>query len=95
MLPLDVQNTREDTNIDMRYFWYIIQMSSLFFISLVLPFGLYYAESDEEKDFKLRICSAFKNLIVTLILISVVLFPCYTYTSFAHIPVYAATCSTE
>ena len=24
LLPLDVQNTREDTNLDMRYFWYII-----------------------------------------------------------------------
>jgi hypothetical protein len=35
----------------MRYFWYIIQMSSLFYVCVVLPFGLFYAESDEENDF--------------------------------------------
>ena len=51
LLPLDVQNSRENTNIDMRMFWYVIQMSSLFYICVVLPFGLYYAESDEEKNF--------------------------------------------
>jgi len=95
LLPLDVANTREDTNIDMRIFWYIVQMSSLFYVCVILPFGLYYAESDEEKEFKWRICSAFKNEIVTLAIISVILFPCYTYLSYANIPVYASTCSTD
>jgi hypothetical protein len=31
--------------------WYIIIMSALFYITVVLPFGLFYSETDEEKEF--------------------------------------------
>ena len=51
MLPLDVQNTRENTNFEMYMMWYIIIMSALFYITVVLPFGLFYSETDEEKEF--------------------------------------------
>jgi hypothetical protein len=51
LLALDVVNTREDTNLDMRMFWYINQMSSLFFMTIILPFCLFYAQADESKDF--------------------------------------------
>ena len=94
MLPLDVVNTREDTNVDMRMFWYIIQMTSLFYMTVILPFCLFYAETDEEKDFKWRLSSAFKNLVLTLGTVSVILFPLYTYTSYAEIPIQVNTCST-
>lgn len=87
MLPLDVVNTREDTNVDMRMMWYVIQMTSLFYMTVILPFCLFYAEADEEKDFKWRLSSAFKNLILTLGTVSVILFPLYTYTSYADIPI--------
>lgn len=51
MLPLDVQNTREGTNIEMYMMWYVIIMASLFYITIALPFGLFYSETDEEKEF--------------------------------------------
>ena len=51
MLCLDVENTREGTDFKMFMMWYIISMSSLFYITVVLPFGLFYSETDEERDF--------------------------------------------
>ena len=35
----------------MTQFWYVIIMSSLFYICTFLPMGLFYAESDEGKAF--------------------------------------------
>ena len=51
MLPLDVQNTREGTDFKMYMMWYVVIMSSLFYVTVALPFGLFYAETDEEKEF--------------------------------------------
>ena len=51
MLPLDVQNSREGTNFEMYMMWYIVIMASLFYITVVLPFGVFFAETDEEKEF--------------------------------------------
>jgi hypothetical protein len=51
MIALDVQNTRNDTNIEMTWFWLIITMSVLFYICTFLPFGVFYSEINEEKDF--------------------------------------------
>jgi hypothetical protein len=51
MLPLDVGNYRDGSNIQMNIFWYIIYCTSAVFIVLILPFGIFYYESDEEKDF--------------------------------------------
>lgn len=31
--------------------WYIMFMGSLFYITVALPFGLFYSETDEEKEF--------------------------------------------
>lgn len=50
-MPLDVANTHENTNFHMTVMWYIVFMSSLFYMTVVLPFGLYYTETDEEKAF--------------------------------------------
>ena len=51
ILPLDVANTKENTNFHMMVMWYIVFMSSLFYMTVVLPFGLFYTETDEEKAF--------------------------------------------
>ena len=55
MLPLDVQNTREDTSFKMYMMWYIMFMGSLFYVTVALPFGLFYSETDEEKEFVSRL----------------------------------------
>ena len=51
MLCLDVENTREGTDFKMFMMWYVISMASLFYLTVVLPFGLFYSETDEERDF--------------------------------------------
>ena len=51
LLPLDVSNFRDGTNVNMKIFWYIIYMSSAFFIVIILPFALFYYESDEDQTF--------------------------------------------
>lgn len=63
LLPLDVANYRNDSNIQMRTFWYIIYLTSAAFICIVLPFALFYYETDEEKEFVSAQCltSAFRN----------------------------------
>ena len=35
----------------MYMFWYIIFMAGLFYVTTVLPFGLFYSETDEENEF--------------------------------------------
>ena len=50
MLPLDVVDARESTNIDMMVFWQIIYMSSLFMTTLVLPFAYFFFNTDEDID---------------------------------------------
>ena len=59
MIAMDVQNTNNNLNIHMTMFWLVITMTVLFYICTFLPFGLFYSEVNEERDF------------VSLILISV------------------------
>jgi len=47
LLPLDVGNFRAGSNVDMKMFWYIIYMTSAFLIIVILPFALFYYESDD------------------------------------------------
>lgn len=61
MLPLDAQNERENSNVDMQMMWYTIMMTSLFYLCVVLPYGLFFAETDESLDWKGRLCQAFKK----------------------------------
>lgn len=51
ILPLDVGNYRADSNVDMKIFWYIIYMTAAFFVCIILPFALFYYESDEDNTF--------------------------------------------
>jgi hypothetical protein len=55
MMGLDVQNSAESTNIYMTMFWFVVMMTSLFWICTFLPMGLFYAESDEGKAFVSRL----------------------------------------
>lgn len=77
----------------MYMFWYVDFMGSLIYMTLVLPFGLYFSETDEAKEFKWRVCSAFKNEVITLSLISIIIFPAYAFMNYAYIPLTANTCA--
>ena len=58
MLPLDVQNTREGTDFQMYMMWYIVVMAALFYVTVALPFGLFYGETDEENEFVSSVLSS-------------------------------------
>jgi hypothetical protein len=62
LLPLDVGNYRSSSDIYMNIFWYIIYCTSAVFIVLILPFGIFFYETDEEKEF-VRSLTSLKSLI--------------------------------
>jgi len=49
MLGLDVMNTKQGGLILMTDFWYVVLMTTLAYLTLVLPFGLWYSELDDEE----------------------------------------------
>lgn len=57
LLPLDVGNYRDESDIYMNIFWYIIYCTSAVFIVLILPFGIFFYETDEEMEFVRRLLS--------------------------------------
>ena len=69
MLPLDVENTREGTNFQMYMMWYVVVMAALFYVTVALPFGLFYSETDEEKEF---VSTDLILVCITLILVTLV-----------------------
>jgi hypothetical protein len=87
VLALDLVNTRENTNIDLFVFWQVIYMSSLFMIAIVLPFGYYFYETEEDKPFKARFCMAFRNTLIVIIILSIIHFPMFASMRHSHIPV--------
>jgi len=56
------------------------------------PYGLFYCETDEEKNFSWRVCSAFKKTITTIVIVCAILMPAYATMNYAYIPVTAQTC---
>ena len=91
ILTLDVVNLREKTNIIMYMFWFIVTMTSLFYMNVVLPFGLFYTETNEEKDFKWRFCLAMRKTVTMWVVVSLILFPSYAYLRYSYIPITART----
>ena len=51
LLPLDVNNVRDGTNVNMKIFWYIMFVTSFIMVTIVLPLALLYYESDEDQSF--------------------------------------------
>ena len=85
-------------------FWYIVLMTSLAYLTLVLPIGLWYSELDDE-DLKIvslqyviiflqgqKVFTVVKKEFVVIVLVSLFLFPTYAFMSYAEIPVTAQTC---
>lgn len=86
MLPLDVIDARENTNIDMMVFWQIIYMSSLFMNTLVIPFAYFFFNTDEDVDHKTRFCTAFRNEVIYLCLFGIVHFSMFVTMRHSYIP---------
>lgn len=87
ILSLDVVNAREKTNLDLYVFWQVIYMSSLFMTTFIIPFGYFFYESDEDKDYKTRFCLAFKYMLILFMVLSIIHFPMFAMMRHAYIPV--------
>lgn len=65
MLPLDVSNTRGDAGLDMKTFWYTIYCLIAVFVFLVLPFSLFFYETEGDEIVSLLLyhtpCSAVES----------------------------------
>lgn len=68
-------------------FWQVVYMSSLFACVVILPFGYFFYETTEDKDYKSRFCLAFRNEIILIIVFSLVHFPMFSTMRHAYIPV--------
>lgn len=93
MLGLDKQNTETNGVIRMADFWYVVLISSLAYISLVLPSGLFWAEDDQDgKPIKSRCLTLLLKESIVLVLVCIVLFPTYFFLRYAFIPITTQTC---
>ena len=93
--------------------WYVVVMAALFYVTVALPFGLFYSETDEEKEFvsvndqfslqsfilitlliwqKWRICSAFKNQVILLVILAAIVFPMYALMNYSYFPITMNRC---
>jgi hypothetical protein len=86
LLPLDLINTRENTNVDMFVFWQVIYMSSLFMMVVFLPFAYFFYETEEDNDYKTRFCTAFKNWLGLFIIFSLIHFPMFASMRHSYVP---------
>lgn len=87
LLPLDVGNTRANGGLDMITFWYAIYGAAALCITILLPFAIFYYESDEEKGMLGRLWWAFLSEICTIIIVSLILFISWAFLSVADVPI--------
>ena len=91
-LPLDVANTRTNSNVDVKILWYILFCTALAYIVIVLPFGIYFYETDETKDFKQRLWTAFKSLTITFVVSTLIVTLSFAGLSYSSVPVNMTVC---
>jgi hypothetical protein len=87
ILPLDLINSREDTNVDLFVFWQVIYMSALFMCVIILPFAYFFYETEEDLDYKTRFCTAFRNEMFLLVVFCCIHFPMFVTMRHSYIPV--------
>ena len=69
MLPLDVTNAREGYGFDMHTFWMFIYMLIAIMTTIIIPFGIYLYESDDEKGIISRISTSLCYTMVSFLVV--------------------------
>lgn len=109
LLPLDVANNttalgcqegwnKECGNLDMELLWLIVFLSIIFIIVVLLPFSIYYYESDDGDDSitgSRRFLEAFKMECLTLLFTIALLVILYVTSSKSKIPMKATQVFSE
>lgn len=92
MVPLDVANARGDGGgLDMDVFWKIIMIADAVMLVILIPFGIFRYEGDEQASFMRRLWSSICYTIGTVIVFGLVIGISYAFLSKAKIPVTAYT----
>lgn len=89
LVPLDVANASalDPTGIDMKGFWYFIYMTVLIFICLLMPFALFFYETDEDDGICKRIISSVIYTVIANIVSILLLFITWNFFKFVQLPV--------
>lgn len=89
LVPLDVANnsSQDPTGIDMKGFWYFVYSTVLIFICLLLPFALFFYETDEDDGYCKRIAKAIIYTLLANIVSILVLFITWAVFKYVDLPV--------
>lgn len=91
MVPLDVANLSaiDESGIGMKGFWYFIYLLVLILICLLMPFALFFYETDEEDGFCKRFIRSFLYTLAANIVTILVLFISWAFFKFVDLPVHS------
>jgi len=89
LVPLDVANNSAlDLNgIDMKSFWYFVYLVVLLFICILLPFALFFYETDEEEGFFKRFGKTLLYTFLANIISILMLFISWNFFKYVELPV--------
>jgi len=90
MVPLDVANYSaiDKDGIDMKGFWYFIYSIILIFVCLLLPFSLFFYETDEDETVFRFLIKALIYTVIANIVSIILLFVSWNFFKFVQLPVY-------
>jgi LMBR1 domain-containing protein 1 len=90
MVPLDVANVSnlDLEGIDMKSFWFFVYIIVLTFVCLLLPFALFFYETDEEDGMCKRIGKSIGYTLAANIISILLLFITWSYFKYVDLPVY-------
>lgn len=91
MVPLDVANLSaiDESGIGMKGFWYFIYLLVLILICLLMPFALFFYETDEEDGFCKRFVRSLLYTFAANIVTILVLFISWAFFKFVDLPVHS------
>lgn len=96
MVPLDVANNsaQDSSGIDMKGFWLFIYGTVIVFICLLLPFALFFYETDEDDGYCKRLLKAAIYTFLANIISILILFISWNYLQYVELPITTVSANT-
>lgn len=95
MVPLDVANASalDPGGIDMKGFWYFVYLLVLIFICLLMPFAMFFYETDEDDSVCSRIIKSILYTLAANIVSILLLFITWNFFKYVEMPVHTISAS--
>eukprot|EP00003_Mantamonas_plastica_P023177 TRINITY_DN410_c0_g1_i2.p1 TRINITY_DN410_c0_g1~~TRINITY_DN410_c0_g1_i2.p1 ORF type:complete len:484 (-),score=140.39 TRINITY_DN410_c0_g1_i2:44-1495(-) len=87
LLPLDIANTAEQVGMSMGTLWQVVYMFIAFWVIVLIPFAIFFYESEEEESGKNQLSSAIKWELACLFISALVIGLMYAFLGYADVPV--------